>query len=68
MPAKHRRLKKNNLQRPASDRRAAGISRSNATKTLREIEMTKVVSFAVAFVLFAPLAAVTLMQAAHIFA
>jgi hypothetical protein len=35
---------------------------------LREIEMTKVVSFAFAFVLFAPVAAVTLMQAANIFA
>jgi len=30
--------------------------------------MTKVVSFAAAFVLFAPVAAVTLLQAARIFA
>ncbi len=49
-------------------RRAAGIIRSNATKHMREIEMTKIVSFAVAFALFAPVAAVTLMQAAQIIA
>lgn len=49
-------------------RSAAGIYRSNATKHLREIKMTKIVSLAAAFALFAPVAAVTLMQAAQIIA
>ena len=34
--------------------------------TLRETEMTKIASFAAAFVLFAPIAVAVLMQAAQI--
>lgn len=49
-------------------RAALASSVTNARKHLREIQMTKFVTFAAAFVLFAPVAAVTLMQAAQIIA
>jgi hypothetical protein len=57
-----------NAAADASIRIGAGISMSNATKHMREIEMTKFVSLVAAFVLFAPVAAVTLLQAAQIIA
>jgi hypothetical protein len=54
--------------RRASKRAAAGISNTNARKFVREIEMTKFVTFAAALAVFAPVAAIMLMQAAQIVA
>jgi hypothetical protein len=46
----------------------SGISTPNATNVIEGIEMTKIVTFAAAFVLFAPVAVTILMQAAQIVA
>jgi hypothetical protein len=57
------------LQRAASGIEAGCISESQVHETLeKDAAMTKIATFAVAFLLFAPLAVAILMQAAKIVA